>query len=326
MKKLASISIVLFLAVLSFMACGEKKAGPKAGSASPDDMLSLLPDSAIGIFFVDFKRVMATEIAAKSIKEDKNYEKYQDFIEKTGIDPQKDVYFVVGAITKTEEQEKQKGVGIVNLKYNKETLLSLMEEKAKEEGKEVFKEDYNGKMLYAWKEDSDVESFSFIDDSNIIVGNRSEVKSVIDVIQKKKDNMFKNEDLSSLISKTNKKAMLWGAFLIPSEAMSKMTSGNPMLSNLEGINAASMYFDYKNENMIAEIQVLGGDETKNQQIAEFLTGIKALGSMVAAEKPGVGELMNRIEITTGPDHVKIYASIPEELINELKKEIEKEKT
>ena len=44
--------------------------------------------------------------------------------------------------------------------------------------------------------------------------------------------------------------------------------------------------------------------------------------MAATEKPEIGELINKIDITSTADHVKIYASIPEDLINKLK-EIEK---
>jgi len=40
--------------------------------------------------------------------------------------------------------------------------------------------------------------------------------------------------------------------------------------------------------------------------------------MMAAQDPNVGELLSRIEITSGTDHVKINANIPEDLINKLK--------
>ena len=97
-----------------------------------------------------------------------------------------------------------------------------------------------------------------------------------------------------------------------------------MLSSLEGINAVSMYFDYKNKNIIAEIKVISSDEAKNQQVADLLNGLKAMGGMAATEKPETGELINKIEITSTADHVKIYASIPEDLINKLKEMEKKE--
>ena len=325
MKKITAIGIALIFVFFSFFSCGKKPSAPKAGSASADDMLSLIPADAKGVFFVNFNKAMTTEIASKTIKEDKNYQKYQEFIEMTGIDPQKDVYFVAVAITGTMEKEKAKGGAIVNLKYDKDNLLSLIKAKAAEEGQEFQEEEYSGVMIYAWKkEEEEKQYFSFMDESNIIAGNEVVVKSIIDVMQEKKENVFKNEVLSALIEKTNKDAMLWGAILIPPEAMSKAASQNPMLSSLEGINAVSMYFDYKNKNIIAEIKVISSDETKNQQVADLLNGLKAMGGMAATEKPEIGELINKIEITSTADHVKIYASIPEDLINKLKEMEKKE--
>jgi len=325
MKKIAAIGIALIFVFFSFFSCEKKPSAPKAGSASADDMLSLIPAASMGVFFVDFHKAMSTEIVSNAIKEDKNYQKYQEFVEMTGVDPQKDVYFVAVSVTEAMEKEKTKGAAIINLKYDKETLLSLIKAKAAEEGQELQEEEYSGVLIYAWKEENgDKPYFSFIDDSNIIAGDDTGVKSIIDVLQKKKENVFKNEALSALIEKANKDVLLWGAILIPPEAMSKAASQNPMLSSLEGINAVSMYFDYKNKNIIAEIKVISSDEAKNQQVADLLNGLKAMGGMAATEKPEIGELINKIEITSTADHVKIYASIPEDLINKLKEMEKKE--
>lgn len=317
MRKLTAVGISLIFVFFSLSSCKKEAETPKAGSASVDDMLRLVPEDAMGVFFIDFHKAMSTEMVNKSIKESKEgYEKYQEFIQITGIDPQKDIYFVTVAIT--EATEKVKGGAIVNMKFEKEALLTLVKAKAAEEGQEITEEDYNGVPVYSVQEKGEVTPFTFLDDSNIIAGNDVVVRSIIDVLQKKKENVFKNKVLSDLIAKTNKSAMIWGAMLIPEEAMSKAASQNPMLGNLQSINAASMYFDYKNKNLIAEIKVMSSDEAKNKEVADLLNGVKAMGSMAAAQKPEIGELVNNIEITSTADHVKIYASIPEELINKLK--------
>lgn len=316
MRKLTAVGIALIFVFFSLSSCKKEDETPKAGSASVDDMLRLVPEDAIGVFFIDFHKAMSTEMVNKAIKESKGYEKYQEFIQITGIDPQKDIYFVAAAVT--EATEKAKGGAIVNMKFDKEALLSLVRAKAAEEGQEITEEDYNGVPVYSVWEKGEATLFTFMDDSNIIAGNDVVVRSIIDVLQKKKENVFKNKALSDLIAKTNKSAMIWGAMLIPEEAMSKVASQNPMLGSLQSINAASMYFDYKNTNLIAEIKVMSSDEEKNKEVADLLNGVKAMGSMAAAQKPEIGELVKNIEIASTADHVKIYASIPEELINKLK--------
>jgi hypothetical protein len=203
------------------------------------------------------------------------------------------------------------------MKYNPDTILGLIKEKAAEEGQEIEEAQYEGHTVYKiWEEGNPVE-FSFIDESNIVAGNEIHVKSVLDVLDKKKDNVFKNVDLSTIIDKTNKDAMLWGAILLPPETMEKAASSNPMMGALKSISAIALYFDYKNQNLIAEILAMGPDADSNKQVAEALTGIKSFGAMAAGEKPEIGELLNAIQITSGDDHVKIFAEVPEALIQKL---------
>ncbi|MGB3863844.1 MAG: hypothetical protein WA915_17355 [Candidatus Aminicenantaceae bacterium] len=345
MRKTAIFSLIFLLGVIGFVACGKKAEAPKAGSASADDMLSLLPMNAKGVFLVNVNQAMAIETAEKAIKESDHYQKYLEFVEKTGVDPQKDIYYVAAAMISGFGDEEEKGVAIVNMKYDKENILPLIKEKMAEEGEELIETEYSGLMIYKVekvtaeeevvveeeeqqqqqqeKEEKGLEegAFAFLDSSNIVVGNEDGVKSVIDISQKKADNIYKNQALADLLAKTNKEGILWGAILIPSEAVEKAASENPMMSSFEAVKAATLLFDYKNQNVLAEIKLMSDNEENNKKIADALNGFKAIGGMAAAQKPELGELLNKIEISSTADHVKIYCSLPEELLNKLKSAI-----
>lgn len=342
MKKTTIFSLVFLLAVTGFIACGKKSEAPKAGSASADDMLSLLPVNAKGVILVNVNQAMAIEAANKAIIENDDYQKYLEFIEKTGIDPQKDIYYVAAALTSSFGAKDEEGVAIVNMKYDKEKILPLIKEKMAEEGEELIETEYSGLMIYKVEKEATEEggeeeeeqqqqekeekdlwegAFAFLDSSNIVIGSETEVKTVIDISQKKADNIYKNQALADLLAKTNKEGILWGAFLIPSEAVEKAASENPMMSSFEAVKAATLLFDYKNQNVLAEIKLMSDNEENNKKIADALNGFKALGGMAAAQKPELGELLNKIEISSTADHVKIYCSLPEELLNKLKSAI-----
>lgn len=361
MKKLAVISTVLIFSLVLFSSCAKKPSAPKAGSTKVDDMLSLIPSDVQGVLFIDFHKAITTELAEKALKDEKTRKKYQEFVDETGIDLKKDLFFVAGALSKGMGKEEQKGAFILNLRYDKETFLNKIKK-----GGELKEEDYNGITLFSAGEEEEWTG-AFLDDSNLIAGSENEVKSVIDTYQQKSENVFQNENLAAIIDQTNKEALFWAAFLIPAEAAKQVSAQNPMLKNLESIKAANLSFDYKNKNLIAEIKVMSGDETKNQEIVDLLKGFKAMGVMAAAEDPDVSELLSKIEITSEgglqrdmriergkrkrnlfriifgfliPDkgkrmkkteeitlkqaHVKIYAKIPEELINRLTEKKEKE--
>jgi len=317
MKKSIVIGVVLIFALFSFTACAKKTAAPKAGSAKADDMLSLIPKDVGGIFFIDFHRVMGIEAVSKALNENKDNKEYQEFIEKTGIDPQKDIYFIAGGVSAEMEKSKQKAVVIINLKYNKDSLFPLVKEKIGKE-EELKEEEYNGFKIYTGQKGEVGPGFCFVDNSNIVAGDAAEVKSVLDILQKKGENVFKNEPLSALIAKTNKEALLWGTTLIPPELMDKITSTNPMLSALKALNATSFYFDYRDENIMAEIKGMSSDASKNQEIADYLNNLKTMGSLMTIQNFNLGEVLDKIEITSGPDYVRISISFPESFIEELK--------
>jgi len=317
MKRSATTAIIIALVLVSFSACGKKAVTPEAGKASADDVLAMLPSDCQGVFFIDVHRIMSTEMVNKAIQEDENYQKYQEFVQKTGLDPKSDVYFAAVGVMEAAGAEKQKGVAVVNLKYDPETMLALLKEKMQEEGVELPEETYGEHTLFTATSEDEPISFSFIDDSNIVAGNNAPVKAVLDVIDKKKDNIYKNDALTPLLDQANKEAMFWGAMLIPQEAMEKAASENPMLGALKSVHAVALYFDYKANNILAEIKLMSADEEGNKQVAEALTGIKSFAGMAAAERPEIGELMQKIEISSAADHVKVFANIPEELIEKL---------
>lgn len=324
MKRITAIGLVLCLVLFCSMSCKKEAGAPEAGTAKATDILNLIPADVQGVFFVDVNRAMSTDFANKMIQENENYQKYQEFVGKSGIDPQKDIYYLAVGIAGDLEGEDEEVAAVVNMKYDPETIMGLIREKAAEEEQEIQEEEYEGHTVYQiWQEGNPME-FSFIDDSNIVLGSGTPVKSVLDVLAKKKDNVFKNEGLSAILEKTNKDAMLWGAMIIPAETMEKAASSNPMMGALKSVSAIALYFDNKNQNLIAEILALSPDAESNKQVADALTGIKSFGAMAAGEKPEIGELLNAIQISSGEDHVKIYAEIPEALIEKLQAKEEKE--
>ncbi|MFW6160835.1 MAG: hypothetical protein ACOC57_06805, partial [Acidobacteriota bacterium] len=257
MKKNLIFVLVLLLAAFSFMACEKKAPTPEAGKATAEDVLALFPVYSRAVFFADIHRAMNLEPVKAAIQKDENYQKYQEFVEKSGLDPEKDIFYICGAMSSFAGPDNQQGAVVVNLKYNKEDLLTFIEENAQEEGPSFVTEEYSGVTFHTMEKEGETGGFSFLDESNILLGNKEQMKAVIDVIQKKKENLFANNELKSLLEQTNKTALIWGAALIPEESMEKMGEQNPMLGTLQYVRAVTMYFDYLNNNFSGEIKALG---------------------------------------------------------------------
>ncbi len=322
MKKFTITAITVIFALFSLISCQGGPFGKSAGSAQADDMLNLLPKDVAAVFFIDVQGILTIESVDKFITdktEDEEFEKstdFQKFIEMTGLDIKKDIYFVAAALKEGTEKYDDWGVGVVNLKYDKDMLLSFIETRNEEEGSELIIEEYNGFTLYTEKREDEEGTFAFLDKSNIVAGNAVLVKSVIDVFQKKEESVLKNEDFSALFKDTDKSALFWGGVLVPPEVTAELTKEMPMASNMESIQAVSLSFDYKKKTIMAEIKLRSSDPIENQEIADNLIGLKEMGAMITIQDFNFAEVLDRIEITSFPDHVRIFASYPDNFFND----------
>jgi hypothetical protein len=321
MKKFTVIALAVIFAIFSLTSCESGPFSPAAGSAQADDMLRLLPNDVNAVFFIDVQGILTIEAVNKLITEKTEEEKFEEvtdfqkFTEMTGVDIQKDIYFIAAALKQGTEKYDDWGVGIVNLKYDKDRLLSFIKAKS-EEGSELIEEDYNGFTLYTVKEEDEVSSFTFIDDSNIVAGNVDIVKSVINVLQKQEDSVLTNEDFSVLFKDTDKGALFWGGIIVPPEVSSKLAEEMPMAGSIEAVQAVSLSFDYRDRIIMAEIKLRSSDPVKNQEMADNLIGLKDMGAMIQIQDFNFGEVLDRIEITSAPDHVRIFAGYPDDFFND----------
>jgi hypothetical protein len=319
MKKLLTYAIIL--AILPFTACGQNADVSKSGVTSAASLITLLPETIQGIIMMDVNRLMMTEFANKTINEKDNVIKYQNFISETGLDPRKDIYWIAIALSGLPEKNDQERAAVISMNYDRKRLLA----KIKQEQPGMGETTYSGVTVHTGMKGSGDTLFSgaFLDDTRAVFGDEAMVKAVIDVHQKKEDNVLKNRTLSALIEETNQKAMVWSAITISPDDMKNAAARNPMMHNFEGINAMTLFFDYYNQMLDMEIKILGGDQDKNRHRADMLTGLRALGAGAAAGNPDMGEFLNRIDILAAPDFVTIRAKVPEDLIQRLSTSLSK---
>ncbi|MDH4198275.1 MAG: DUF3352 domain-containing protein [Candidatus Aminicenantes bacterium] len=323
MKKTAVWGLIV-LTLAGFVACG-KKASTRAGSATAESLLNLLPKNINGVMVLDMHGIMTTESADKVLAEEKNKEKYEAFIKETGIDPKADIYYLVVGLGGQLEKgaEEMEGAFLANLRYDKDILLTKLREAAqKEDGREIKEETYNGVTLYSGLEaqaKGRTTVGAFLDESNIVLGSDAVVKSIVDIKQGRGENLARNAEMQKVIKAVNTKALVWGGFAIPPDMMKKAAASNPMLQSLESISGLVLAFDYRDKALAIEIKGLGGDADKNKNLADMLAGFKAMGGAATASNPDLGEVLNRVEIGAGADYVSISANIPQDLMDKLQK-------
>lgn len=314
MKKATLIALAFLLAVL-FTSC--VSTGPKSGAAAGEALIKLMPRSTTGVMAFDFHRAMGTEAATKALQDPKTKEKLDEFIKMSGIDPMKDISYL-GIGLSGDGMNLKDGAVIFAMAYDKAKLQSLIKEKAPEAKEEL----YDGVTIYSnldGTEGKQMTRAAFLDADHIVLGSEKGVKGIIDVRMKKAESAAKNAELAAALKKVDKTNIAWGAFLVPQDLLQKGVASSPQLKVLEGVKALTLSFDYRLNDLVADIQTLGGTKEQNANLASALNGFKAMGAMFAGQEPVVGEALNGIEITSGADFTRLSIRLPQETLDKLGK-------
>jgi hypothetical protein len=317
-KKVLVLALVMFALVL-VPAC--KKKAP--GQMNSEAMLAMVPEGPVMLMAFNFQQFAALDFFDKTIKQDwqknakagKAFKDYQDFVQKTGIDLQKDVYSVVGAVYGNFDSENPEAVGIVNLKYDPDKLLAVF----KANQLITAEEKYGDRTLYTLKNEDAKKDMrlAFLNKSNIAIGSPLQVKKAIDLSLKNGNSVLKTAGLMKYVDKMNKNAMFWLTIGTIPEKMKSAPAGGMIPLDLSKAEAFTAFVDYKKKTFSGELRLISQNEAGNKQIADMLNGLKSLGAMGASKEPELGQLLNSIQLSSAADHVKLTFSLSEELMNKL---------
>jgi hypothetical protein len=312
----------LVLVMLLLVPACKKKAPGQLGSEA---MLAMVPEGPVMLMGFDFQKFASLSFFDKALKEDwqKNpkageaFKDYQDFVQKTGIDLQKDVYTIVAAIYGGFESENPELVGIANLKYDPGKLMAVL----KENKVLTAEEKYRDVALYTVKDDHESKGkdmrLVFLDKANILFGSPLSVKKAIDVNRKEAKSVAQTAGLMKYADKLDKKSMFWLAIGSIPDKMKNAPGGGLFPVDLSKAEAFTAFADYKNKTLSGELCLISHNEAGNKQIADMLNSLKALGAMGSAKEPELGQLLNGIQLSSAADHVKLVFTISEELMNKL---------
>lgn len=325
--------MVLVLTFLLISGCGGEK-GPAGVTPTPGteseggevNLLSMLPDSASAVIFVNFKEVSKLEFFDKMIKEAEAepekpgevFKDYQDFVNKTGIDPQKDVYSMAIAVLGKLGAGDPDAVVVANLNYDKDKIMALLKQEKVEYTEEMYKDIAVCKVKESEGEKEE-DAFAFINESIIAGGKINGVKQVIDLSKGEGMNIMANAKLKPYIEKFSGLISFVVDFPEDAKKVHDMGMAKVDLTNAEVILGD---FNYSGSAYTGEIALVCPNEEANTQLVTTLNGFKGMAAMGGQE---VMDVVNKINIAASPDKVALSFDIPEELLKKLQEKLKEKK-
>ncbi len=325
MKKLITKFSILFILIFLFIltGCGKKSETISKGKIN---LLSLIPADASGVFSINFEKITKLENFNKIVnginkKEKKSslktFKNYQDFIDKTGIDPKRDLYSIALGLYGEIGKENSDIALVINLNYNRGKILDLF----KKENKNYYEEKFNKIVIYKFSDKKNRERcFSFIDDKIIGFGSVARVKQIIDLFNDNGKSILTDEKKKPYLSNFNPQSVISFVFDFPEKAKkSEAQQDSPFKMDFSKAEILWGEANFENNIWSGKIKLISHDEEANKQIVNILNGIKGMGAMAG---PEIAEILNKINLTSSTDNIELTFSIPNELLKKVQKKAE----
>ncbi len=325
MKKLTTKLSVLFILIffLIFSGCGKKTGTMSNGKIN---LLSLIPENASGIFLVNLEKITKlenfNEIVNKIDKEEKKpslkpFKNYRDFIEKTGIDPKKDLYSIALGLYGEIGKKNSDIALVINLNYNEDKILDLF----KKENKNYYEEKFKKYVIYKFLDEKNREiCFSFINNGIIGFGPVARVKQIIDLFESNGKSILTDEKKKPYLNNFNPESVLSFVFEFPEKAKkSEAQQGSPFKMDFSKAEILCGEVDFEENIWSGKIKLVSHDEEANKQIVNMLNGIKGMGAIAG---PEIAEILNEINLSSSADNIELTFSIPNELLKKVQKKAE----
>ena len=215
-----------------------------------------------------------------------------EFIAATGVDPQRDIQYVVGAA-----RQKESGVVIASGTLDSAKITSFAQSKG------AAAQAFHGVTILTPPETHGLQKgVALISNNEIAAGDLDSVQAVI--LAHQSGGNGANQNLAALLGKVDSRAMVSFAGDPTGMSIPATTSQIPALSAVQ-----SFYGNLSIDTSLkGQVTVIAKDETTAGQLAKFAQGLVAMASL--ANKPDLAQLVNGLTITQNGTELNVTLNIP----------------
>jgi hypothetical protein len=317
---LASASLVGVGAVVAlgafYLDPARAAVGPLPGEAL------VLPADTRAVFGFDVKRFTSSPLYRRYADRvgAARPEALRDIQEKTGIDPEKDLDRVVMATGAGNHD--QSGIVLFQGRFDRSRIAQLIE---KQKPQVTWKK-HEGVSVYMYREGTrGAGALAFLDDDTLAAGSTAALEGLISRRAAGQTPLRSNAKLMELLGGIQPSATFWmvgdqsvlGS--LPGLAGPGGAAGaGPMPFGLTLPSLQSLVVTAELDPMLA-LQVTGeatdGPAAKN--LADMVSGLVAMASLQAAQRPELKDLATAVKVTTEANRVHVSARFPYELLDSL---------
>ncbi len=286
----------------------------KASVPSLPDALSNIPSDCQFIFGINVQKFVSSPAYAR-FQQKHGGQIGSDlalFTEKTGVDPQKDISYLVAA-GRAREKGKREGVVIVAGRFDRDKITAYIRSKST-----PVETEYGGASVLMVPEhsgDAINKGIVFLNDGEIALGDLESLKSVLDIRAKGNRSILFNPAMSQLINGISAEEMFWFAG-DATGILANAPISTPLGANISSIQNIVGTLNI-NDTVMGKITATAVNADSAAKLADVARGFVALGQLSGDQNPDLKTLLGGLAISQNSAQVSIALNFPADLLDKL---------
>jgi len=273
------------------------------------DAIHYLPADTQAVFGINVQKLVASEVYLDIMAkhEQQIAGDLTEFITRTGVDPRRDVDYIIGA--GRHSQVKGAGIVIAVGRFNPATITNFINSKVT-----PIRVDYKGATVLMMPETNRLEKgIAFLRNGEIALGDLDSLKAALDV-RSGTPGLSQDSTLRGLLNKVGSQEMFW--FAGDATVLGRIPANTPFTPQLSAIQ--SVYGTLNLGRPISgKVSITAKDQAAATQLADIARGIVALGNLAAGQNADLAELARGVQISQNESQFDIAITLPYEMLQKL---------
>jgi hypothetical protein len=296
--------------------------------------LSYVPADASIVAYANVGEVMASQLRQRLKERMPNEQGQQEFQQATGIDIERDIQYVVAAVTSVDASSPN-GLVVARGNFNPTQLETL----AREHGGVV--EDYKGKRLVTVSNESHDQaeaneanqdqpdparphlrrnhhpmSLAFLEPGLVAIGSEAAIKSSIDA-QLTAHSITSNDDMMELVSEIERGNNAWavGRF----DAIADQAKLPDQIRNQIPAVKTFAVMSHIDGGVTGTLRAEARDDQAAENLRQVVQGFLALGRLQSQKDPKITALLQSLQLSGSGKTVALSFAIPAEIFDMIPK-------
>lgn len=271
-----------------------------------------LPADTQAVFGMNVQRFVSSPVYTLLMQKhgEKIASDLDEFTAKTGVNPTQDIRYIVGAARPSSA--KDSGVVIAVGNFNPASITEFISSHAT-----PVRLDYKGCTVLMIPEadyGKTQKGVAFLANSEIALGDLESLQAVIDA-RNGSPTIQTNPLLMQQLDQLNAADMFWFAGTAGS-ILSKLPANTPYVQTFSTVQSVFGTLNLM-DPVTGRITVTAADGESAKKLAEFATGLLALGQLAGAKNPDMAALVQGVQITQRPEAFDVSVNFPLSLIEKL---------